>query len=48
VVKSEVHDPQGGDAALSKRVAGIAVLRGLKGLEDLVVDLAWPLADLIP
>jgi hypothetical protein len=35
-----VHDAQGGDAAVSEIVAGIAALRGPKGLEDLVVDLA--------
>jgi hypothetical protein len=46
-VKSDVHDAQGGDAAVSEIVAGIAALRGLKGLEDLVVDLARTLADLI-
>ena len=46
-VKSEVHDAQGGDAAVSEIVAGIAALRGPKGLEDLVVDLARTLADLI-
>jgi hypothetical protein len=51
-VKSEVHDrsarsAQGGDAAVSEIVAGIAVLRGPRELEDLVVDLARTLADLI-
>jgi hypothetical protein len=46
-VKSEVHDAQGDDAAVSEIVAGIAVLRGPKGLDDLVADLARMLADLI-
>ena len=46
-MKSEVHDAQGGDAAVSEIVAGIAALRGPKGLEDFEVDLARTLADLI-
>ena len=46
-MKSEVHDAQGGDDAVCEIVAGIAALRGPKGLEDLVVDLARTLADLI-
>lgn len=46
-VESDDHDLPVGDFAVSEIVAGIAVLRGPKGLEDLVVDLARRLADLI-
>ena len=44
-MKSEVHD-EGGDA-VCEIVAGIAALRGPRGLEELVVDLAEALADVI-
>jgi hypothetical protein len=46
-VDSEVHDVQGGDVALCEIVAGVATLRGPQGLEELVVDLARALADVI-
>ena len=45
--KAEVHDAQGGDAAVCEMVAGVAALRGPEGLEELVVDLARTLADVI-
>ena len=46
-MKAEVHDAQGGDAAVCEIVAGVAALRGPQGLEELVVDLARTLADVI-
>jgi hypothetical protein len=46
-VESDDHNTQVGEVAVSEIVAGIAALRGPKGLEDLVVDLAGILADLI-
>jgi cobalamin biosynthesis protein CbiG len=45
-VKSEVHD-DGGAAAVCEIVAGIAALRGHQGLDELAVDLAGALADVI-
>lgn len=44
--ESEVHDG-GREAAVCEIVAGVAALRGPPGLEELVVDLARELADLI-
>ena len=46
-MESDDHNTQVGEVAVSEIVAGIAALRGPKGLEDLVVDLAGTLADLI-
>ncbi len=46
-MKSEMHDAPGSDVAVREIVAGVAALRGPDGLEELVVDLAKALADVI-